>query len=120
MVKTQATELFKVGDKAQFRYNAPLKEEYPFKHEVWYDGVIVKHVDDSITLVEIENEHGVKEEASLSYGSFNSGYESARVILTLEEFNARKENYINAELRKAAIEYKKRIDYLLKLDFHVE
>lgn len=110
-------EIYKIGDNVQLVFNVPFKEGHPFTHNVKYDGVITKNVPGSYTEVQVTNDNGVKTEVSVSYNSFTSGYESIFLMISENELESRRQEWIQRQINTETKKYNDRIEFLKKIKF---
>ena len=110
-------ELAKPGDKIKFQILVEIKEGYNYQKGKVYDGSVIKHYE-SATDVEFIGDDGniVKTTADHKYGA-----ETIELIISDEEFEKRKKEWLEAAIEVAKINAEKaltkQVNYLKSLEF---
>lgn len=109
--------LYKVGDKIEYIFNAPLKEGLSYRHNVWYPGEITAHSTDSSTSVKFIDDNGDEKESTTYYNDFMGGYESIKLIITPEELEKRRLEWVAEHIAIAKEAYEDRVEFLNSIKF---
>lgn len=114
---TNQNPLYKVGDKVEYRFNAPVNDGLGYKHDVWYPGVIVKHTTDSCTIIKFMADDGREIESHTTYDSFSSGYTTIKLLINPEELEQRRLEWVAKHVAIAKKAYDDRVEFLNSIKF---
>ena len=88
------SHLAKAGDKIKFQVHVDTAKDATYKKGNLYDGVVIQH-SDSFTELEIIDDNKNIQTVFICYNSFADGYESFQLLLSEEEFEVRKKEWID-------------------------
>lgn len=97
------SSLAREGDKVKFQTHLPTKEGVPYQKGTLYDGVVIRHKIDQITQIEIIDDNKQKTIVDVFYDIFSDGLETFELMISEEEFEVRKKEWIEStcqQLRK--------------------
>lgn len=109
------SDLCRVGDKIKFEVHVPIKEGYNYQKDKKYDGYILEHSKDRHTKIEFIGDDGNPVTTTIFYGSFNSGMESFQIIISDEEYEKRKQEWLKEAIQVENDRHEKQIKYLKSL-----
>lgn len=110
-------ELAKPGDKIKFQVLVTIKDGYNYQKGTMYDGHVIQHYE-SATDVEFIGDDGtiVKTTVDHKYGA-----ESIELVISDEEFEKRKVEWLDAAIETAKINaeeaFVKQVNYLKSIEF---
>lgn len=117
----QKYDLAKTGDAIKFQTHVGMKDGYNYQKGKLYDGHVIKHSIGYSTDVEFTGDDGTIVAVTIEYGSFNGGYNSFELIISDDEFERRKvewlENAIATAKANSAEALEKQIKYLTSVEF---
>lgn len=109
------SDICKVGDKIKFQSHVPIKEGYNYQKNKIYDGHILEHSKDHHTKIEFIGDDGNPVITDIFYDIFNSGMESFEIIISDEEYETRKKEWLKAAIEIENARHEKQIEYLKSL-----
>lgn len=109
------SDFCKVGDTIKFEVHVPIKEGYNYQKDKKYDGYILEHSKDRHTKIEFIGDDGTPVTTTIFYGSFNSGMESFEIIISDEEYEIRKQEWLKAAIEIENARHEKQIEHLKSL-----
>lgn len=116
-MKMSKNQLSKVGDKVKFQENVPIKEGMNYQYGKIYDGIITKHVNDVITEIDIIGDDGSIVKVNITYDCFSSGMNSFELLISKEELEERKKEWMENAIAIEKAEYDKKVNYLKSIEF---
>lgn len=116
------SDLAKVGDKIKYQVHLTVSDGYNHQKGILYDGVILRHSISSITEVEFIGDDGTPVKDTLYYNSFNSGEASFELLISDDEFELRKKEWLENAIKEAKEESErelvKRLEFLKSVTFN--
>lgn len=116
------SDLAQVGDKVKFQVNVATRPDTPYQLGKVYDGIVVKHVIDSTTEINIIDDNGNTTLVYISYDCYSNGMSSFELNISDEEFEARKQEWVTKTCdiirKEMAQKLEDRINYIENIKFH--
>lgn len=113
----QKSYLAKTGDKIKFQVNVPMKESSNYQKGILYDGVIIEHHPEQLTRIEFIGDNKEIVKTSIFYDCYSSGMESFEIIISEEELQKRKEEWLANAVKIATDKYNKQLEFLNSVTF---
>jgi hypothetical protein len=111
------SDLAKAGDKIKYQVHLTVSEGYNHQKGILYDGYIIRHSINSITEVEFIGDDGTLVRDTMYYNSFNSGESSFELLISDEEFEKRKAEWLADAIKEAEQVFSERIEFLKSITF---
>lgn len=111
------SDLAKAGDKIKYQVHMTVSDGYNHQKGIIYDGHIIRHSINTITEVEFIGDDGTPVHDYVYYNSFNSGESSFELILSDEEFEKRKAEWLSNAIKEAEKAFSERVEFLKSITF---